>query len=166
MGVQPNNGIRGLYRYDFDVIEILQKEIDQMQVVNNELTAEIHRLQQDERLALTDVEQLTRDREAAEDMLWTSQQELRVEQSYLKGFVSATVVSIPAAVAFIVGSLTFEQSVLVSLLTVFGLVFGVAAVGGLAVSLTRAFGTIPEAKGRVQRNQRAFDRAVLKEMSL
>lgn len=166
MGVQPNNGIRGLYRYDFDVIEILQKEIDQMQVVNNELTAELHRYKERERLEITGDDQLTRDRETAEDYLWNSQQNLKTEKAYAKGFATATVISAPAAAALLWGVTVSEHLALVWLLALLAVVFSIFAVGGAGVVIAKVFGMIPETKRLIASNQRALDRAVLKEMSL
>ena len=159
MGYQPGTPYYEMY-------EKSQKEVEQLQIANNELTAELHRLQQDERLGITDVEQLARDRETAEDYLWHSQQKLQMEKAYTKGFASVSLISLPASIAFALGVAASDHLALVVVLAIFAAVFGIIALVGFGVVFAKVFGMLPETRQLVAKNQRDLDRAALKELGL
>lgn len=165
MGYQPTS--QGHYKDDIDVIYKLKKEVEQLRYANDELVAEVHRLKQDGRLDIeaNSPEQLARDREDAEDNLWHQQGKLRMEKAYAKGFATMTLLSTPATVALFWGA-SVMTGVMAAVAITFGIIFGLSAFISILVVLAKLFGAIPEAKRKIEKNQRALDRAVLKEMKL
>ena len=166
MGVQPTS--QGHYKDDIDVIQALRKEIKQMQVANNELTAELHRLKENERIrkAGEDEGAGISALEGAEDALWKAHDELKMEKSYTKGFATIGVLSSPATVALLLWVSDTESGLLMAFGITFGIVFGATSLIGLAVTIAKIFGAIPEAKREVAQKQRHLDRLTLKELGL
>ena len=158
MGYQPRTSYYEMYVK-------AQKEAVQLQIANNALTAELHRYKENERLEITGDEQLARDREDAEDNLWQQQGELRMEKAYAKGFATMTLLSTPATVALFWGA-SVMTGVMAAVAITFGIIFGLSAFISILVVLAKLFGAIPKAKRKIEKNQRALDRAVLKEMKL
>lgn len=166
MGVQPTS--QGHYKDDIDVIYELKKEVEQLQVANNELTAELTRYRAYERQAEEDSspEQLARNLETAEDHLWHSQDQLALERAYTKGFATVAVVSTPATVALLLWTAGVEGGLLTTFGVIFTVIFGLAALLGIAVTLAKLFGQLPEAKRLVKRNQLVLDRAQMRKLGL
>ena len=164
MGYQPTS--QGHYKDDIDVIQYLRKQLKQMQVANNELTAELHRHKERERLEVTGDDQLARDLETAEDHLWHSQDQLALEKSYAKGFATVAVVSAPATVVLLLWTAGVEGGLLTTFGVIFTVIFGLAALLGIAVTFAKLFGQLPQAKRLVKRNQLVLDRAQMRKLGL
>ena len=165
MGYQPTS--QGHYKDDIDVIYKLNKEVKQLQVANNELTAELSRFKQDGRLDIeaNSPEQLARNKEGAEDNLWHQQGKLRMEKAYAKGFATMALLSTPATVALFWGASVME-GVMAAVAITFGIIFGLSAFIGILVVLAKLFGAIPEVKREIEKAQLVLDRATLKELGL
>lgn len=160
MGYQPRSPYYEMY-------EKSQKEIKQMQVANNELTAELHRYKENERIRKVGEEGASISAlEDAEDALWKAQYELKMEKSYAKGFATVAVVSAPATVTLLLWTAGVEGGLLTAFGVIFGIVFGAASLIGLAVTIAKIFGAIPQAKREVAQKQRHLNRATIKEMGL
>ena len=145
-----------------------QKEVEQLQVANNELTAELSRLKENERIRKAGEEEGAgiSALEGAEDALWKAQYELKMEKAYAKGFATVGILSSPATVALLLWVSDTESGLLMAFGIIFGIIFGVASLLGLAVTIAKIFGAIPEAKREVAQKQRHLDRLTLKELGL
>lgn len=160
MGYQPRSSYYEMY-------EQSQKEVEQLQVANNELTAELHRYKENERIRKAGSKgAVTPALEDAEDALWKAQYELKMEESYTKGFATIGVLSSPATVVLLLWVSGTENGLLTAFGIIFGIVFGAASLVGLAVTVAKIFGAIPEAKREVAQKQRHLDRVIIKEMGL
>lgn len=161
MGYQPRSPYYVMY-------EQSQKEVEQLQVANNELTAELSRLRENERIRKAGEEEGAgiSALEGAEDALWKAQYELKMEKTYAKGFATIGILSSPATVALLLWVSGTESGLLMAFGIIFGITFGVASLLGLAVTIAKIFGAIPEAKREVAQKQRHFDRLTLKELGL
>ena len=160
MGYQPRSSYYEMY-------EQSQKEVEQLQVANNELTAELSRLKENERIRKagssgTVISAL----EDAEDALWKAQYDLKMEKSYAKGFATIGILSSPATVALLLWGGGTESGLLMAFGVIFGIIFGAASLIGLAVTIAKIFGAIPQAKREVAQKQRHLDRSTLKELGL
>ena len=160
MGYQPRSPYYEMY-------EMSQKEVEQLQVANNELTAELSRLKENERIRKagssgTVISAL----EDAEDALWKAQYDLKMEKSYAKGFATIGILSSPATVALLLWGGGTESGLLMAFGVIFGIIFGAASLIGLAVTIAKIFGAIPQAKREVAQKQRHLDRSTLKELGL
>ena len=157
MGAQPTSRMLSL-----------EKEVRQLQVANNELTAELYRLKENERIRKVGEEEgaAISALEDAEDALWKAQYELKMEKSYAKGFATIGVLSSPATVALLLWVSGTENGLLTAFGIIFGIVFGAASLTGLAVTIAKIFGAIPQAKREVAQKQRHLDRLTLKELGL
>ena len=161
MGYQPRTSYYEMYVK-------AQKEAVQLQIANNALTAELARYRAHERQAEEDSspEQLARDLETAEDHLWHSQDQLALEKAYTKGFATVAVVSAPATVVLLLWTAGVEGGLLTTFGVIFTVVFGLAALLGIAVTFAKLFGQLPEAKRLVKRNQLVLDRAQMRKLGL
>ena len=160
MGYQPRTPYYEMY-------EKAQKEAVQLQVANNELTAELSRLKERERIRKVGEEGAGISAlEDAEDALWKAQYELKMEKSYAKGFATIGVLSSPATVALLLWVSGTENGLLTAFGIIFGIVFGAASLIGLAVTIAKIFGAIPQAKREVAQKQRHLDRLTLKELGI
>lgn len=162
MGYQPRSPYYEMY-------EKSQKEVEQLQVANNELTAELSRLKENERIRKAGEEDEgagVSALEGAEDALWKAQYELKMEKAYAKGFATIGVLSSPATVALLLWVSGTDSGLLMAFGIIFGITFGVASLLGLAVTIAKIFGAIPEAKREVAQKQRHLDRLTLKELGL
>lgn len=144
----------------------LKKEVVQLQEANNVLNSELHRAKELLRDALPAEGQLAEDVEDAEDRLWSAQDQLKLERSYVKGFASVAIITAPATLTTFWGVTGAGHTALVALLVVFGLIFGFASLISAGVVVAKVFGGIPEAKRRVENRQRTLDRAQLRMMGI
>ena len=144
----------------------LQKEVVQLQEANNVLNSELHRAKELLRDALPAEGQLAEDVEEAEDRLWSAQDQLELERSYVKGFASVAIISALATLATFWGLTGAGHTALEALLVVFGLIFGFASLISAGVVFAKVFGGIPEAKRRVENRQRILDRTQLRKMGI
>lgn len=165
MGYQPTS--QGHYKDDIDVIYKLRKEVEQLQVANNELTAELYRYKENERIRKVGSKgAVTPALEDAEDALWKAQDKFALEKAYTKGFATVGVLASPATVALLLWISGTENGLLTAFGIIFGIVFGATSLVGLAVTIAKIFGAIPEAKREVAQKQRHLDREIIKEMGL
>lgn len=157
MGYQPRSPYYEMY-------EKAKKELHQLRTANNELVAEVHRLRQNGRLNIeaNSAEQLTRDREDAEDNLWHQQSELRMEKAYTKGFAITALLSISSTIALLWGA-SVMTGLMAGAATTFGIIFGLSGFISILVVLAKLFGAIPEIKREIEKAQIVLDRATLKE---
>lgn len=146
----------------------LQKEAEQLQVANNELTAELTRIKERERLRVTKAPEaeLAKEIEDAEDSLWSEQGSLKMEKTYTKGFASLAMLATPATAGLFWLGATSESHLVMSLVVVFGLALGFTSLISIAVVFVKIFGEIPETKRRVEKHKRTLDRALLKELGI
>ena len=161
MECQPRSPYQVMY-------EQSHKEVEQLQVANNELTAELSRLKENERIRKAGEEEgaVISALEDAEDALWKAQDELKMEKSYAKGFATIGILSSPATVALLLWVSGTESGLLMAFGLTFGIVFGATSLTGLAGTIAKIFGAIPEAKREVAQKQRHLDRLTLKELGL
>ena len=160
MGYQPRTPYYEMY-------EQSRKEVHQLQVANNELTAELSRLKENERIRKAGSKgAVISALEDAEDALWKAQYDLKMEKSYAKGFATIGILSSPATVALLLWGGGTESGLLMAFGVIFGIIFGAASLLGLAVTIAKIFGAIPQAKREVAQKQRHLDRSTLKELGL
>ena len=157
MGYQPRTPYYEMY-------EQSRKEVHQLQEANNELTAELYRLKELERMGGTDA--LTQDREAIEDYLWNSQQDLAMEVSRIKGLFSITAIAAPATAALVWGVVASDHIVLVIFLATLSAILGLLTLALIGVIIGKIVDEVPRAKRLVARNERDLNRATIKEMGL
>lgn len=142
----------------------LEKEVAQLQEANNQLTADLHRHRERERLQITKKE--PPDKDKAEDELWEAQGEVRYAKNLLRGWITSAVVSAPATVLLTWGTTTAEHEVLVNTIAVFSFAFGLATLISLVAMAICVFSIIPDARQKAEKKQRQFDRITYKELGI
>lgn len=157
MGYQPRSPYYEMY-------EKSQKEVEQLQVANNELTAENSRLKND--LRAVSHPETAISVEAAEDDLWETQGKLAETKSNLRGYATFSILSGVASAVFWWGALSSGSALLLAVTSFFGITFVLIFLMFGFLALELLIKQIPAQKRVIATKQRHLDRLILKEMGL
>lgn len=148
----------------YEMYEQSQKEVKQLQVANNELTAENSRLKND--LRAVSHPETAISVEAAEDDLWETQGKLAETKSNLRGYATFSILSGVASAVFWWGALSSDSSLLLAVTSFFGIAFVLIFLMFGFLALDLIIKQIPAQKRVIATKQRHLDRLTLKELGL